>query len=48
MPEQKKQWKVIRIDNKVMDKVGNFFSIGDKFSGSPKPMLRKMEEKIER
>ena len=46
MPE-KKQWKVIRVDDKVMDTAGRFFSIGDKFSGHPKPMLQKIKEKIE-
>jgi len=40
--------KVIRVDDQVMDRAGRFFSIGDKFSGYPKPMLRKVEEKIEK
>lgn len=47
MPDSKRQWKVIRVDDQVMDKAGKFFSIGDKFAGYPKPMFRKMEEKIE-
>jgi hypothetical protein len=32
----------------VMDTAGNFFSTGDEFLGYPKPMLRKMQEKIEK
>jgi hypothetical protein len=47
MPEQKRRWKTIRVDDMVMDKFGEFFHIGTQFSGHPKPMLRKMEEKIE-
>jgi len=47
MPEPKKECKLIRVDDQVMDGAGKFFSIGDKFSGYPKPLLRKMEEKIE-
>lgn len=48
MPDAKKQWMVVRIDDKIMDSAGRVFSIGDKFSGYPKPILRKMEEKIEK
>jgi hypothetical protein len=47
MPEAKRQWKVIRIDDQVMDLYGRFNHIGANFSGSPKPLLRKVEEKIE-
>jgi hypothetical protein len=47
MHDPKKQWKLIRVDDQVMDTAGRFFSIGDKFSGYPKPILRKMQEKIE-
>jgi hypothetical protein len=47
MHDLKKRWKTIRVDDQVMDKAGRFFSIGDKFSGYPKPMLRKIEEEIE-
>jgi hypothetical protein len=47
MPEAKRQWKVIRIDDQVMDLYGRFNHIGTEFSGHPKPILRKMEEEIE-
>jgi hypothetical protein len=46
MPE-KKQWTVIRIDDMIMDKYGQFYRQGTEFSGSPKPMLQKIKEKIE-
>jgi hypothetical protein len=48
MSDSKKQWTLIRKDDMVMDKTGQFFSIGDKFSGYPKPMLRKVEEEVNR
>jgi len=48
MPESKKRWTVIRIDDQIMDKYGQFYHQGTLFSGYPKPLLRKVEEKVER
>jgi hypothetical protein len=47
MSGPKKQWTLIRKDDQILDKYGNFFSQGERFSGYPKPLLRKVEEKIE-
>lgn len=44
MPEQ----SLNHIEEKIITDCGRFYSQGKAFSGYPKPLLRKTEEKIEK